>query len=179
MKFAKQSSLFAAAAMTVAMSSLATPASAFDLDQFGRELQAGSDFLATQRWGPQKPQKTSQSRTIVRNETRKAYAGWEKEIGIRWAIDHDCRPRQFTVSVVQQPRYGKVHIRPVNMTIPRRSINAGNQKTMRRCAGLPTIGQGIYYTPPAGHGHYNDYFAVKTSTGLRFNYEVQVENPKG
>ena len=177
MKFPETSSLFAAAAIAAATSGL--PALAFDLDQFGRELQAGSDFLATQRWGSQKPQMASQNRAIIRNEIREAYAGEEKEVGIRWAIDHDCRPRQFTVSIVQQPRYGKVHVRPINMTVPRKSINASNQKTMRRCAGLPTIGQGIYYTPPADHGHYNDYFAIQTSTGLRFNYTIQVEKPKG
>ncbi|WP_417669908.1 hypothetical protein [Roseibium sp.] len=175
------SKTIAAGILATALISPSIQAQAFDLNKLGAELQGASDFLAQQRWGQATTSgsRSSNRTKTTRNETHVAYAGWEKEVGIRWAIQNDCKPRYFEVKLVNQPRYGKVHVRPVNTLIPNRSINGKASKTMARCAGLPTIGQGIYYTAPEGYGNYQDRFTIETSTGLRFNYNVKVEHVRG
>ena len=154
----------------------------------GAEIQAANEFLAEQAWGganmdqrrsSQSASTSASSRTVVRNESYEAIAGVPLQVGIRWAIDRNCAARPMTVRVVEQPRFGRVTIQPVNFMLPATSIDGRGQQTMQRCAGRQTIGQAIYYEAPEDTGNYYDVFAVETSAGLRFNYRVRVVRPAG
>lgn len=154
----------------------------------GAEIQAANEFLADQAWGganmdqrrrSQSASTSTSSRSVVRNESYEAIAGVPLQVGVRWAINNDCSARPLTVRVVEQPRFGRATVQPVNYLLPNTAIDGRNPETMRRCAGLPTVGQAIYYEAPEGSGNYYDTFAVETNGGLRFNYRILVERPRG
>ncbi|MCY6380208.1 hypothetical protein [Hoeflea prorocentri] len=150
------------------------------------EIKEANQFLAQNAWGGanagarRTSSNTSSSKKIVvRNESHEAIAGVPLQVGVRWAIRDDCSTRTFNVRVIQQPRFGEAYVRPVNFTVPTTALNRGQEATMRRCAGTPTIGQAIFYRAPEGKGNYIDNFAIETSTGLRFNYRIRVIKPVG
>lgn len=181
------SKTFFAAAIIAITAVSATSANAFDWNQFSRELQAGADMLAEQRWGQTTPPparryqtSTKKKRIVARNETVNAIPGVPELVGVRWSIDKNCNGRPVQVKVIQKPRYGKVFVRRIPYTVPAKSIR-GNQTITRRCAGQPIIGYAVYYQAPAQY-HANDNFSVRTvgkNGGLHFNYRVRVIKPVG
>ena len=149
------------------------------------EWKQANAYLANKAWGNNNSGYSrnlytrASRKMIIRNENYEALAGHQMRVGVRWGIKKDCSPRPFSIRVIQRPRYGRVHIKSVHHIVPAASINSRGAATARRCAGLPTIGQAIYYKAPPGRGNYYDYFAIETTTGLRFHYRMLVRKPRG